>query len=305
MLHAGAATRDASRKHPKRGLIVIRTGSREAHRREVREQTGLRNYSREAIRQEVQQEVWQETRLDGQRGAARREPEAEFRVVLRPIASSLPLGFFAFTVGTVLLTVLELGWVPVTDSAQLAVLVLAFVLPLEALSGLLAFLARDSGAATGLSTLSAAWAATAISLLHGPPGALSRPLAVFLLTLTALLLVMTAASVIGKPLFGLLLLIGAVRFALTGAYQATGNVAVEHTAGWLAGRAARRLRALRRARAAARGGDAADGAADRAARPVAHLAGRQFRAPGAPGRAGARGAESALILRVEIEITYV
>jgi uncharacterized protein len=203
----------------------------------MEERAGMRNYLRETIRQEVQQEVRHETRQqashDGQRGAPGPEPDAEFRVMLRPIASSLPLGFFTFTVGTVLLTALELGWVPVTGTAQLAVLVLAFVVPLEALSGLFAFLARDSGAATGLSTLSAAWAATAISLLHGPPGALSLPLAVFLLTLTALMLVMSAASVTGKPLFGLLLLSGACRFALTGVYQATGNAAVEHAAGWL------------------------------------------------------------------------
>jgi uncharacterized protein len=159
--------------------------------------------------------------------------EAVFRVVLRPIASSLPLGFFAFTVGTVLLSALELRWVPVSDTAQLAVFVLAFVAPMEALSGLFAFLARDSGAATGLTTLSAAWTATAINLLHGPPGALSLPLAVFLLTLTPLMLVMSAASVAGKPLFGLLLAIGACRFALTGVFQATGNVPVEHAAGWL------------------------------------------------------------------------
>ena len=39
-------------------------------------------------------------------------------------------------------------------------------------------------------------------------------------------------SVTGKPLFGLLL-IGACRFALTGVFQATGNAAVEQTAGWL------------------------------------------------------------------------
>jgi uncharacterized protein len=32
--------------------------------------------------------------------------------VLRPIASSLPLGFFAFTVGTVLLFAIELTWTP-------------------------------------------------------------------------------------------------------------------------------------------------------------------------------------------------
>lgn len=160
-------------------------------------------------------------------------PDPEFRVMLRPIASSLPLGFFAFTVGTVLLTALELRWVPTDDTPQLAALVLAFVVPLEALSGLFAFLARDSGAATGLSTLSAAWAATAISLRHGPPGALSLPLAVFMLTLAALMLVMSVGAVAGKPLFGLLLLVGALRFALTGVYQATGNTTTEHAAGWL------------------------------------------------------------------------
>lgn len=49
---------------------------------------------------------------------AARDTEAELvpRVMLRPIASSLPLGFLAFTVGTVLLSVLELSWVPVAEA---------------------------------------------------------------------------------------------------------------------------------------------------------------------------------------------
>lgn len=153
--------------------------------------------------------------------------------MLRPIASSLPLGFFAFTVGTLLLTALELQWAPVAKGGQLMVMVLAFVVPLEALAGLFAFLARDSGAATGLLTLSAVWAATAVTVLGGAPGSLSIPLAIFLLTLTPVMLVMSAASMQGKPLFGLLLLSGACRFALTGVYQTTGTVAVEHAAGWL------------------------------------------------------------------------
>lgn len=172
---------------------------------------------------------------DGRRGARadEREAEAHFRVMLRPIASSLPLGFFAFTVGTVLLTTLELQWAPVTDTKQLMILVLAFVVPMEAISGLFAFLARDSGAATGLTTLAAAWTATAITVAGGKPGTLSLPLAVFLLTLTALMLVMAVASLTGKPLFGLLLAIGACRFALTGVYEVTGTTAVEHAAGWL------------------------------------------------------------------------
>ena len=112
-------------------------------------------------------------------------------------------------------------------------LVLAFVVPLEALSGVFAFLARDSGAATGLTTLSAAWLATSLTVLHGPPGALSPALSVFLLTLTALMLIMSVGAVTGKPLFGVLLLMGACRFALTGVYQATGSAGMERAAGWL------------------------------------------------------------------------
>jgi succinate-acetate transporter protein len=230
----------------------------------------MRNYLRETIREEVRQGMREQARVDrtgtapgyrqGSDGLNGRRPgrdgqddgegdyghgdgrggeqpsaddEAVFRVMLRPIATSLPLGFFAFTVGTVLLTALELSWVPAAATSQVAILVLAFVVPVEAVSGLFAFLARDSGAATGLTTLSAGWAAAAISLLRGSPGALSRTLAIFLLTLAVVILVMAAASVTGKPLFGLLLAIGACRFALTGVYQATGSIPVEQAAGWL------------------------------------------------------------------------
>lgn len=161
------------------------------------------------------------------------ERDAEFRIVLRPLASSLPLGFFAFTVGTVLLTALELHWVPLAQDRELMILVLAFVVPMEALSGLFAFLARDTGSATGLVTLSAAWAATAVTNLGTAPGTLNLGLGIFLLTLATLMLIMSATALTGKPLFGVLLVIGACRFALTGAYQATGTTAVQQVAGWL------------------------------------------------------------------------
>lgn len=59
------------------------------------------------------------------------------------------------------------------------------------------------------------------------------PLATFLLTLTALMLVMSVTATMGKPLFGALLLIGACRFALTGVYQATGTTGTGYAAGWL------------------------------------------------------------------------
>jgi succinate-acetate transporter protein len=91
-------------------------------------------------------------------------PEVITRIVLRPVATSLPLGFLAFGVGTILLTALELQWVPLDQGTTLMVMVLAFVVPLEVLAGIFAFLARDSGAATALSLLGAAWATTALTV---------------------------------------------------------------------------------------------------------------------------------------------
>lgn len=156
------------------------------------------------------------------------------RIVLRPLASSLPIGFFAFGTGTILLTAIELKWVPLAQTKQLLILVLVFVVPLELLSGFLAFLARDVGAASGLSLLGAAWAGTATVMITGPPGVPSTALGIFLMVLAANMLVLAAASVGAKPAFGALLAIGAARFALTGIYQASlGGTAVLEVAGWI------------------------------------------------------------------------
>jgi hypothetical protein len=160
--------------------------------------------------------------------------EAMTRIVLRPVASSLPLGFLAFGVGTVLLTALELQWVPLAQGRSLMVLVLAFVVPLEALAGVFAFLARDGGAATGLSLLAAAWAGTALTVLGGAPGARSAALGIFLLTLAATMAVLVAGSLQAKPLFGVLLAAGAGRFALTGLYEVIGGTkTLETVSGWI------------------------------------------------------------------------
>jgi hypothetical protein len=105
------------------------------------------------------------------------------RIVLRPVASSLPLGFLAFGVGTILLTALELKRVPLAQASTLMVMVLAFVAPLQALAGILAFLARDSGAATALTMLGAAWTATALTVLRTPPGGTSTSLGTSILKL--------------------------------------------------------------------------------------------------------------------------
>lgn len=162
-------------------------------------------------------------------------PEQMARIVLRPLASSLPLGLFAFGMGTILLSAVELHWAPLAQTSSLMIMVLAFVAPLELISGLFAFPARDVGAATGLCLLGAAWAAAALTVLRGPPGSRSTALAIFLLMMAAIMLVLSAASLRAKPAFGLLLMLGACRFALTGIYQGSlaGGPVIATVAGWI------------------------------------------------------------------------
>lgn len=160
-------------------------------------------------------------------------PDAITRIMLRPLASSLPLGFFAFGTGSILLTALELHWVPVSQARAVLILVLAFVVPLELLAGIFAFLARDSGAATALALLGTAWAGVGATGLAGPPGGRSPALSVFLLTLAPVMLLLSVAALQAKPLFAVLLAVGAARFALTGVYQAAGAAAWADAAGWI------------------------------------------------------------------------
>lgn len=169
---------------------------------------------------------------DGVRAAP--AAEAMTRIVLRPVASSLPLGFLAFGTGSILLTALELKWVPPAQGSTLMVIVLAFVAPLEALAGIFAFLARDSGAATALTLLGAAWTATALTVLRAPPGGTSTSLGIFLFMLAAIMLVLSAGALRSKPLFGVLLIIGACRFVLTALYQTgIGGTGPEQASGWI------------------------------------------------------------------------
>jgi succinate-acetate transporter protein len=77
------------------------------------------------------------------------------------------------------------------------------------------------------------WAGTALVTLSGPPGQRSPTMAVFLLSVAPLMLLLSVAALPGKPLFGVLLLTGACRFVLTGAYEAGGAPVLQTAAGWV------------------------------------------------------------------------
>src|SRR5215210_7422350 len=110
------------------------------------------------------------TRSDGADGGI----EAAARVVLRPIASPLPLGFLALAAGTLLVSGLQLEWLAPDQGGDVALIVLAFVFPLQLVACVFGFLGRDVVAATGMGLLSGTWLAIALVTLVAPsPGATS------------------------------------------------------------------------------------------------------------------------------------
>lgn len=154
------------------------------------------------------------------------------RIVLRPIGSPLPLGFVALGAASVTLSGSQLGWLPVTDGRQVALVLLVFVAPLQALSSVFGFLARDSVGGTGMGLLAGTWLATGAVTVSSPAGSTSRALGLLLLFVSAALMVPTVAASLGKVLAAVVMGGAAVRFALTGIYEFTNRTSWEHVSGW-------------------------------------------------------------------------
>ena len=166
----------------------------------------------------------------GRGNGDRRDPPV--RIMLRPLASPLPIGFFAFAIGSFLFTSFELGWVAESQLPQLATIMIVFVAPLELIASILAYWARDSGGATALGLFGMTWAVVGvISLTDTAPR--SPMLGVFLICMSAVVLAFAAAAVAGKPALSAVALLATARFLLTGVYQIHGGAAWERASGWI------------------------------------------------------------------------
>lgn len=142
------------------------------------------------------------------------------RVVLSPIATPLPLTFLGLLIATTLLSGLELGWVPPSDTRLSGWVLLAVPLPLQLVASIFGFHGRSATAATGSSVLAAAWLGIALALINAEPGAFtpSRPVGMLAFAVAAALVVPAAADArSGSPLPALTLGLASVRFVLTGA----------------------------------------------------------------------------------------
>ena len=160
-------------------------------------------------------------------------PEEIARVVVRPLGSVLPLGFLAFGTGIFVTAAYGLGWIPPEDGRDVFLLVLVFVTPIEAVTSVLAYLARDTAGGTTLGVFAGTWATLGTIGLGLQPGQTSTTLGVFLLADGVVILVLAVAAVFGNPAFTVLLGVACARFVLNGAYELTGAKTVEHVSGYV------------------------------------------------------------------------
>src|SRR5437868_9716447 len=102
------------------------------------------------------------------------------RIMLRPVGSGLPLGFYSFGIGMLLLGCSAIGWIPVSEQQDVGRLLMAFVFPLELVATVFAFLARDTLGATTLGLFTTSWLALGWADLTAQPGSTSVALGIYL-----------------------------------------------------------------------------------------------------------------------------
>ena len=127
------------------------------------------------------------------------------------MGSPIPLGFWALGAASVALSGLQLSWVPQDESHQIAIIVLAFAVPLELLASVFGFLSRDSVGGTGMGLLAGTWLATGTLLVTTTPGARSQTLGLLLFFVSAALMVPTCAAALGKVAAAIVLFAASAR----------------------------------------------------------------------------------------------
>ena len=160
-----------------------------------------------------------------------RAADGAARIVLRPIGNPLPLGFLALAGGTLLVSGLQLGWLKPPDGQDVALILIAFVVPLQLLASVFGYLARDVAAGTGMGLLAGTWLSIGLVTITSPPASTSDALGLFLLLAGAAMCVPAAASATGKLVPAAVLGTTAARFTATGLYQLTASVTWEDIAG--------------------------------------------------------------------------
>ncbi|HVV57734.1 MAG TPA: GPR1/FUN34/YaaH family transporter [Gaiellaceae bacterium] len=158
----------------------------------------------------------------------------QVRVVVRPYANPMPLGFFAFGIGMFLYAALSAPWVKPAETHTIGLLLAAFVAPIELIATVIAFLARDTASAAALGLFTMSWLSAGLIDLSARPGVLSAGDAFFLIAFSIVVVLLALPAFASKPFIGTLLLVSTARAVLYAVYELGGGPGWDHTSGWLA-----------------------------------------------------------------------
>jgi len=96
-----------------------------------------------------------------------RRLELVTRVMLRPMASPMPIGFVGLA-ATVVVASMNLGWISSSQAHQVAIVLIAFVFPLQAVTSIFGVLTRDGVAGTAMAILAGTWLTVGLVMLTSP-----------------------------------------------------------------------------------------------------------------------------------------
>jgi succinate-acetate transporter protein len=138
----------------------------------------------------------------------------------------MPLGLAGLVIASLVVSGLDLGWVPIAQSKVIGLMLLTGAVPLQLLGCAFALPGRDGAAATSLGLLCVSWISMGLVRLLSGPGTTSDPLGLVLLATGVLLGGAALAQLSAKPLVGTVLGLAAVRLICSALYELT------HAGGW-------------------------------------------------------------------------
>lgn len=104
------------------------------------------------------------------------------QVFFRPLGMAMPLGYQALVAASAVLAADHLGWIATTQAHHVALMLLVFTVPIQAIVSIFGFLSRDTQIGVEMGILSGAWAAIGVTMLLSPPGSISGALGVVLVS---------------------------------------------------------------------------------------------------------------------------
>ena len=153
------------------------------------------------------------------------------RISRRPIANPMALGFLGVVVASLVDAGIALGWYPLSQYHDAALVILVFAPVTGLIACVFGFLAPDPIASTGFGVQAVGWASIGLLLLLGTPGRPEPVLGTLLFGAAAALSLISVTSLKSKLLPALVLGLTATRWGLEGLYETTGGTSWQDISG--------------------------------------------------------------------------